>query len=55
MASIVQIVELVSLKREREELRLRWQDSRHRDLAVLIRLAYLGQLIHEIESDVDAA
>ena len=49
MASFVQTIELDSLKRERTELACEWYGSQRRDLALLIRIAYLGQLIQNIE------
>ncbi len=49
MTSTVSAAELPLLKKERQELRHRWQSSNGHDLAALFRLAYVGELIQAIE------
>ena len=51
MYTTSRIVELVFLKDEREQALREWYSSDRPDFALLIRLAYLGQRIQELERE----
>jgi hypothetical protein len=46
-----QIVELVLLRYERDQLIRDWHSSDRSDLAMLLRLGYLGQRVQELECE----